>query len=709
MNAGEANQFQQAVQLQRQGDVDAAQAIYRELIAEDPERHAALHMLGVAYLQRSDFAQAADLIGRAIRLDSSKAVYFNNHGAALHGLGKHVEALACFHRAVAIRPEYVDAVSNLGMAYESLGQLELAAQHFRQALEMSPQHADARLKYAALVQRRGDHAEAARLCAEQLGEQPSAELHVRMGNLLLAGAKSQEAIHHYERALQLDPQLSSALFNLGNVYHEQHFISGARQAFVKAAGTKKGHRLWNLRAEATCPAVFQTTRDIDDFCGHLATTLRQWRAAPPPAKWQDLVHAGAFPNFTYSYLGRNVRGLKEEFAALYEGYFQNLPEPQGSNLAGKKRLGILVTQRHEGIFLRCLTGILQGLSRDLFELVILCGAPSVQQLREGLRIPGLRFVTFGNQLSEAAATIRQAACDVLYFWEAGSDALNYFLPFCRLAPIQCTSHGSQVTSGNPAIEHFYSSELMELESAQEHYSERLWKSSTLLMNQTRLPPPPPADRAKFGLPTDRTLYMALQNPLKFHPEFDPLLRDILRTDSRGVVVLLRGSSSYAEQDLRQRFARVMPDVADRVLFLPFQPFPEYCQLLRMTDVVIDPLYFGHGSSAYDVFSFNRPLVTLPTPLNVGRVGAACYTKMGLPDLIADSPAAYVSLATRLGQDNDYRLHTVRRISETSHLLFGDGVSVSDHQRFFAEISGLNAFQSPAAERHRGSVAAPLTH
>lgn len=138
--------------------------------------------------------------------------------------------------------------------------------------------------------------------------------------------------------------------------------------------------------------------------------------------------AAAFPNFTYSYLGRNVRPLKEKFAALYEPSFCELPQAQGSGLAGRRRIGIVVTQRHEGIFLRCMTGVLRGLSQDLFELVVLCSIPSIKPLREGLQIPHLRFVSFGPAIANAASKIREARCDVLYFWEAGSDSLNYFLP-----------------------------------------------------------------------------------------------------------------------------------------------------------------------------------------------------------------------------------------------------------------------------------------
>jgi protein O-GlcNAc transferase len=689
-----------AIRLHQAGQLAEAEVAYRKILEASPRDAAALHMLGVVHLQKGEAREAAELIARAIAVDPEQAVFFNNFGAALHALGRTAEALAAFHRAAAIRPQYADAVSNVAMAYDSLGRFDLAERWFRQALEIAPDHRDARSKYAALLEKQGNFVEGIRLQQQLVEREPGVESHVRLGNLLLGAGKSLEATAQYEKALKLgevepssngqgpSAHFGAALFNLGNCYHEQHRVPEARRMFRRAAEACPRTPLWRLRGITACPAVFASRQEIDDYCYELSAELDRWRESPPPAKWRDLLTTSAFPNFTFSYLGRNVRPLKEKFAALYEHYFRDLPPPEESGLAaqGKRRIGLIITQRHEGIFLRCMTGIMRGLNRERLELVMLCPAASVKPLQQGLAMEGLKFVTIPTGLEEAAKAIREVRCDVLYYWEAGSDALNYFLPFCRLAPVQATSHGSQITSGNPAIGHFYSSGLMEVETAASHYSERLWNSSTLLMTQSRLPRPAKASPGKFGLPEDRTLYMCLQNPLKLHPDFDALLAGVLRGDRRGVVVLLKGAYEYAERELRKRFQRTLPDVLERIVMLPYQKFPEYCELMQMADVVLDPLYFGHGSSAYDVFSFDQPLVTLPTELNVGRVGSAFYAKMGLADLVANSAEQYVKLAVRLGTDREYRRQVQSRITMSSPALFDDPQPIVDHERFFSDVA-----------------------
>jgi len=77
-------------------------------------------------------------------------------------------------------------------------------------------------------------------------------------------------------------------------------------------------------------------------------------------------------------------------------------------------------------------------------------------------------------------------------------------------------------------------------------------------------------------------------------------------------------------------------------------------------------------------------VTLPTPLNVGQVGAARYAKMGLPELIAADAERYIAQAARLGTDADYRRRVVGRLSAATPKLFDDHQAAEDHARFFAK-------------------------
>ncbi len=56
--------------------------------------------------------------------------------------------------------------------------------------------------------------------------------------------------------------------------------------------------------------------------------------------------------------------------------------------------------------------------------------------------------------------------------------------------------------------------------------------------------------------------------------------------------------------------------------------------------------------------------------------------MGLKDLTARSPEAYVALAVRRAADRDYREAVCRRIAERSEVLFEDSGAIREHDAFF---------------------------
>ena len=119
--------------------------------------------------------------------------------------------------------------------------------------------------------------------------------------------------------------------------------------------------------------------------------------------------------------------------------------------------------------------------------------------RSGIRNQAIRLLPAPTRFDPLVETIRDERCDVLYHWEIGTDNTNYFLPFCRLAPVQCTSWGVEVTSGIPEVDYYLSSELVEPEDAQDHYTEKLVLGRTLLTYARRLSLPASPKPCRKGL------------------------------------------------------------------------------------------------------------------------------------------------------------------------------------------------------------------
>jgi len=98
---------------------------------------------GVAAYAKKDFKTSLDLFSRAIKYDSTLALFFVCRGAASLKLGRAREAIGDFDQAIKMEATYARAFHLRGLAYEKLGELALAFQDFDRSLEIDPEYSAA--------------------------------------------------------------------------------------------------------------------------------------------------------------------------------------------------------------------------------------------------------------------------------------------------------------------------------------------------------------------------------------------------------------------------------------------------------------------------------------------------------------------------------------------------------------------------------------
>ena len=82
---------------------------------------------------------------RAVELKPDYAEAHNNLGVPLKDQGKLDEAVACYRRAVELKPDFAEAHNNLGLAFKDQGKLDEAVACYQRALELKPDYAEAHL------------------------------------------------------------------------------------------------------------------------------------------------------------------------------------------------------------------------------------------------------------------------------------------------------------------------------------------------------------------------------------------------------------------------------------------------------------------------------------------------------------------------------------------------------------------------------------
>ncbi len=203
--------IEQALQHHRAGRLQEAQAIYRQILDEDPNHADALHLLGVLAYQTGNDQAGIELITRAIARNRLDPFYHNNLGNIFRKLGKLSAATGCYQEALRLKPRYAEAHYNLATVLREQGDLERATQHYYKALRITPEDVEILNDLAGTLRRQGDVEEAIGCYRVALHLEPDmVELHVNLGQAFEQQGNTDAAVACYEKAVELDPKHSRA-------------------------------------------------------------------------------------------------------------------------------------------------------------------------------------------------------------------------------------------------------------------------------------------------------------------------------------------------------------------------------------------------------------------------------------------------------------------------------------------------------------------
>jgi predicted O-linked N-acetylglucosamine transferase (SPINDLY family) len=209
---------------------------------------------------------------------------------------------------------------------------------------------------------------------------------------------------------------------------------------------------------------------------------------------------------------------------------------------------------------------------------------------------------------------------------------------------------------------------MERPGADPDYTERLVRLPGLGTGFVRPPPPPGArSRADLGLPDGAPVLLCTQSVVKLLPRQDAVFRRILAEvpGARLVHLALPGAARF-----RERLAAAgLP--MDRVHMLGPLSFGDFLDLNAVSDVVLDGLDWSGGVTALEAVACGRVPITLEGPLMRTRHTAAILRRLGLPELVAPDPDAYVALAVRMATDRPWRAALEARAAAAAPGLYGD--------------------------------------
>jgi tetratricopeptide (TPR) repeat protein len=160
-------------------------------------------------------------------------------GNVLQEQGKLDEAIEVYSKALAIKPDYVDAYHNMGVVLQNQGKLDEAIEAYNKALALKPDYVEAYYNMGNALKEQNKLDEAMEFYTKALALKPDyAKSYYNMGNALQDQGKLDEAIEAYKKALAIKPDFAEAYYNMGLTLQDLGELDEAIEAYTKALAIK---------------------------------------------------------------------------------------------------------------------------------------------------------------------------------------------------------------------------------------------------------------------------------------------------------------------------------------------------------------------------------------------------------------------------------------------------------------------------------------
>jgi protein O-GlcNAc transferase len=260
---------------------------------------------------------------------------------------------------------------------------------------------------------------------------------------------------------------------------------------------------------------------------------------------------------------------------------------------------------------------------------------------------------------ELAERIRSDGVDILVVL-AGHTARNRLLAAARKPAPILVSYADFSTTGLAAMDYWLTDPIVHPEGQTgERFTETLMRVPMMVLHRPIdvAPPVTTLPARERGHVT----FGSCNNPAKIGAGVLDLWAAILSQVPRSRLAL-KYRKVYEVPDVRARirgrFAERGVD-PDRVVFIGGDvDRASHLALVGEMDVALDPFPFNGCTTTFEALWMGVPVVTLAGRRFLGRMGTSFLTHLGMPELVAPTPEAYVGTAVALSADLD-RLAAIR--------------------------------------------------
>lgn len=613
--------------------------------------------LALKLLQEGSHAESRALLEGIVAADSSRADAQHLLGIARYCQGDAVGAVEAFQSAIQLGVDDAATYNNLGNALGDLGHHTRAIAAYEAAIARAPEFPEPFINLGETLRDMGRPGEAVAPCQRATELLPAdAEAWSKLGAVLFESRRYADAMAAYDRALEFDPD------------------------FPFAAGMALHCRM--------------LLHDWEEFTDRVAKLLQAVEAGKPATS--------PFILFSIPSSPAQQRRCAEIYATTkYPPLDSGTAATGQSRPREKVRIAYFSSDFYDHPVARLTAELFERHDRGRFEIIgFSCAATPMDAMRRRLESAFCRFIDVrGRSDDEIAALARSMEIDIAVDLTGFTGTVRSGIFARRVAPLQVSYLGYLGSMGAPYIDYLIADSIVVPPEARADYSEKVvhLPGCFQVNGSHRQMAGRGITRSDAGLPAAEFVFCCFNNSYKITPPVFDAWMEILRQTGSSVLWLVEGDPAAARR--LKDAARIRGIAAERIVIAPRMDLATYLASYRLADLFLDSFYYSAGTTGSDALWTGLPVLTCPVATFTGRVAASLLHAVGLPELVAESPADYVSIAVGLALD-PARMQALRSRLEQNL----PGCALFDTPRFVGHLEDaylqmLDRFDNGLAPEH----------
>jgi protein O-GlcNAc transferase len=499
-----------------------------------------------------------------------------------------------------------------------------------------------------------------------------------LGVILQGKGYLDDAITHYQKALQLNPKHTVALYNLASAYHKKGQSERAITYYQKTLELDQNAFAYNnlgtilqekgeLNEAITCyKNALKLNLDYDNAHVNLGSALLEMgKLDEAESCYRRVIQRRPnnllpFENLLNTMLyksrcdAQTIFSEHLKFAKCYAEPLSAAIVPHSNERTTNRRLkiGYVSPDFRKHAVAYFFEPVIIAHDREHFEIFCYSNGLLDDEVTKSIQNHTNQWRSILEKSDEEAAElIRKDEIDILVDL-AGHTAKNRILLFARKpAPVQISWIGYLATTGLSTIDYKIADNYTDPPGETEHF----YTENLIRLPESFLCYLPVRDSPAIGslpaLSTGGITFGSFNKLIKMTSEVFALWTKILEElpESR---LILKGKSfhdkatcQYATNMFTQRGI-----AAERITLQSWDPSPKHLDMYNQVDIGLDTFTFNGAATTCEAMWMGVPVITLAGTAYHSRVGVSLLSNVGLPELVAKTSDEYVSIAINLAKD-----------------------------------------------------------